>query len=484
MSEAGGKDMNAPMQGENAVMDSVQQKLVDYAMALTYDRLPAQAVHDAKIRIVDTLGALVGGFFDEPSRLARAMAADVPVAGGVSVLGTRYRTTPDLAAFVNSTTSRSVEMNDVAHRHGGRNGHPSDVVAPILGVGEYVHASGKDVVAAVVLAYEVYLRFAESISTPAFDATNFCCLGTAIASGRLLGLDRAQLAQCIAMAVIPNNALNQTRTGQLSMWKAVASGQSSRAGVFAALLARRGMEGPNQPFEGKNGWCNHVAKTALALPTWGGPGVSFRIGDTVIKPRAACFHTLAPILSAEKAASKLAGRVRDIASVKVEIYKAAERATSNVTTGDKMQNPWWNPQSRETADHSVPYCVAAALFDGTVNKDSFDDAHLWNPDLRALLAKIDMEENDEFTAGYAGWPVRHRTRVTVVLANGERIVGESGGEHGDLGDAKSEAEISAKFRLLAEPVLGPKQVDRALDALWKIECMDDVAVIPPLLVLD
>ena len=476
--------MNAPMEKADPRADSVQQKLVSYARGLTFDHLPATTVQDAKIRIVDTLGALIGGFFDEPCRIARGISADAPMVAGVTVIGTRYRTTPDLAAFVNATTSRSVEMNDVAHRHGGRNGHPSDVIAPILGVGEYVHASGRDVVTAVVLAYEVYLRFAESISTPAFDAANFCCLGTAIASGRLLGLDDGQLAQCISMAVIPNNALNQTRTGELSMWKAVASGQSSRAGVFAALLARRGMEGPNQPFEGKNGWCAHVAKTTLALPTWGGADVPFRIGDTVIKPRAACFHTLSPILSAEKAAAKRGGRVKDVAAVKVEIYKASERATSNIVTGDKMANPWWNPQSRETADHSIPYCVAAALFDGTVDKDSFDDAHLWNPDLRALLAKIDMEENDEFTAGYAGWPVRHRTRVTVTFANGERIVGECGGEHGDLGDAKSEAEISAKFRTLTEPVLGPKQVDRVLDALWHIEDMQDVAAIPPMLVID
>ena len=477
--------MNGAMSKADPSVDGVQQKLVAYAESLTYERLPAKTILDAKIRIVDTLGALIGGFFDEPCVIARTMAADVPVVGGATIFGTGYRTTPDLAAFVNSTTSRSVEMNDVAHRHGGRNGHPSDVIAPILGVGEFVHASGRDVLTAVVLAYEVYLRLAESISTPAFDAANFCCLGTAIASGRLLGLDGKQLAQCISMAVIPNNALNQTRTGQLSMWKAVASGQSSRSGVFAALLARRGMEGPNQPFEGKHGWCNHVGKTALTLPTWGGGEVPFRIGDTVIKPRAACFHTLSPILSAEKAAAQLGARLGEVSNVKVEVYRASERTMSNVGSGNNAAgNPWWNPESRETADHSIPYCVAAALFDGTVTKASFDDAHLSNGELRALLSKVDIVENDEFTAGYDGWPVRHRTRVSVTLVGGARIVGDCGGDYGDLGDSKSEAEISAKFRALAENALGAWQVDRILEQLWRFEDIPDVSVLPPMLVLE
>ena len=133
------------------------------------------------------------------------------------------------------------------------------------------------------------------VKTPGFDCANFCCIGAALGAGKLFGLDVDRLAECLSMAVVPNNALNQARTGHLSMWKAVAAGQSGRAGVFAALLAQAGMRGPHMPFEGKNGWTDHVARHPVSLDTFGGPGVPFKIHDTLIKPRASCATTISSI---------------------------------------------------------------------------------------------------------------------------------------------------------------------------------------------
>ena len=209
------------------------------------------------------------------------------------------------------------------------------------------------------------------------------------------------------MAVVPNNALNQARTGHLSMWKAVAAGQSGRAGVFAALLAQAGMKGPHAPFEGKAGWCNHVARqvASRSRPS-AGAAAPFKIHDTLIKPRASCATTISSILAAEKAA-RASRRVDDIEKVTVEVY---ERAKAGMGTGEHH----WNPDSRETADHSIPYVVAAALIDKRLTPSSFGDARLWSPELRALLPKIEVVTNDEFTAAYERVPVEHRTRVTVL----------------------------------------------------------------------
>jgi 2-methylcitrate dehydratase len=258
------------------------------------------------------------------------------------------------------------------------------------------------------------------------------------------------------------------------MWKAVAAGQSGRAGVFAALLAQAGMKGPHTPFEGKAGWAAHVAKQPFELQTLGGRGTAFRIRDTLIKPRASCATTISSILAAEKAAARL-GDVERIERVSVEVY---ERAKRGMGTGEHH----WNPDSRETADHSIPYVVAASLIDKRHTPASFDDARLWDPRLRALLPKIEVVANDEFSAAYERVPVEHRTRVTVVLGDGERLVGEAGGEKGDLSQPKSDAEIAAKFRALSEGVLGRKRVDAALDAAWRLESLSDAAGIPGLLV--
>ena len=461
----------ADIDGKQA--DAIQSRLSGYAAGLRYEELDAETIHAAKVRVIDTLGALIGGFFGEASLIARDVAARMPQPSGATVIGTRLVTAPDVAAFVNGTTARYVEMNDVYHWPGSSGGHPSDVLMPIFGVAESVRASGRDLVLSVVLGYEIYLRMSDAIRTPGFDCANFCCMGAALGAGRLLGLSPAALAECLSMAVVPNNALNQARTGRLSMWKAVAAGQAGRAGVFAALLAQAGMKGPHAPFEGEAGWCNHVARKSFALETFGGRDTRFRIHDTLIKPRASCATTISSILAAEKAAAGIA-HVDQIEKVTVEVY---ERAKEGMGTGEHH----WNPDSRETADHSIPYVVAASLIDKRLTPSSFGDARLWSPELRALLPKIEVVANDEYTAAYERVPVEHGTRVTVMLRDGTRAIGEAGGDKGDLSQPKTDAEIEDKFRTLTECVLGAKRVDAALDFLWHLDSAEDVSRIPPLL---
>ena len=463
---------------EKMEIDHIQESIARYAHGLRYEDFTADAVHAAKVRIIDTIGALLGGFFDESSRLARDVAAETP-ATDATIIGTRIKTTSGMAAFANGTASRCVEMNDYARKPGGRNGHPSDVVMPVFAAAEHMQVSGRDYITAVILAYEVYMRFADAVSDTAFDSVNFCSLGTAVAAGKLWGLSHERLAHCISIAAVANNELGQTRTGRLSMWKAVATGEAGRAGVFAASLARKGMEGPYLPFEGKNGWCKQVAHKQVTLDPMGGKGVRFGVQNSLLKPRAACFHTLASILAAEKVAPRLKDVVKEVTHINVEVYKYKERADAGVS-----EPGWWDPESREVADHSVPYTVAATLMDGTVTPRSFDDAHLWNPELRALLNKIEVVENKEFTAAYGRSPVQHCSRVTVTTRSGERIVGESGGLHGGLAEPWSDAAVADKFRTLSEDFLGAKRANAALDLLWSLEDMKDVSAIPPAFILD
>ncbi len=452
-------------------VDSIQQRLVDYTCRLRDDALPPEAIHAAKVRVIDTLAALIGGFHGEPCRIARGMAARVPDPGGATMIGTSLKTTPDMAAFVNGTTARYVEMNDVYHWPGSSGGHPSDVLMPILAVAEHTRAGGRDFITAVVLGYEIYLRLSDAVQTEAFDCANFACLGTAAAAGKLLGLSADQLAHCISMAAVSNNILRQVRTGHLSMWKAVAAGHAGRSGVFAALLAREGMDGPHLPFEGKAGWCRHVAGQAFSLDVMGGDGHPFKVQDTMIKPRASCASTISSILAAEKVAPSLRNRIAEVERVTVEVY---ERAKVGMGTGEHH----WNPDSRETADHSIPYVVAAALMDGTVTPRQFDDDHRSNPELRALLGKIEVVANADFTQAYERLPVEHRTRVNVVTRRGERFVGESGGDQGDLSNTMSDAQIAEKFLGLSEEFLGARRAKVILDRLWSLEDLKDVAQVP------
>jgi len=107
-------------------------------------------------------------------------------------------------------------MNDVYHWPGSSGGHPSDVLMPIFAAAEYAQATGRDFITAVVLGYEIYLRMSDAVKTPGFDCANFCCMGAALDAGKLFGLNAENLSECLSMAVVPNNALNQARTGHLS----------------------------------------------------------------------------------------------------------------------------------------------------------------------------------------------------------------------------------------------------------------------------
>jgi 2-methylcitrate dehydratase len=452
-------------------VDGTQLKLTEFARKLRYDDLPEDIVHTAKVRVIDTLGSLIGGFFADPCRIARDVAAAMPNDNGATVIGTRMKTSPEMAAYVNAATARYVEMNDIYHWPGALGGHPSDVLTPVLAAAEHMKSSGRDFITGVVLAYEVYQSFSDVFKNVGmgFDHTNFCTLGSAVAAGRLFNLSALQLHQCISMAAVPNVILRQVRMGHYSMYKAVASGHAGRAGVFAAILARAGMEGPHLPFEGKGGWRDHVArdKFEISLGGYGGP---FKIQHSLIKPRACCGTTISSVLAAEHVAP-----LRDLAAVEkitVEVYK---KAKERVGTGEHR----WNPDTRETADHSIPYVVAATLMDGTITPRSFNDAHLWNPELRALIHKIEVVENEEFTRAYIKLPVEHHTRVTVTLTNGEKLVGEAGGAKDELSSPKTDREIEDKFRVLCEEPLGVKQCNALLAQLWKLEDLGDVSVIPP-----
>jgi len=458
-------------------VDKLQERIANYACNLDYKDLPPEIIHAAKVRVIDTLGCLIGGFFAEPSQLARAVAAQVSSPMAATILGTREKSSPEMAAFANATAVRYAEYNDVYQSPGGGGGHPSDVITPILAVAEPTHASGKDFLTAIVLAYEVLLRLADParLDTRGFDYTNFICLTTAIGAGKVLRLSTEQMSQCISLAIVPNNSLAQARNDNLTMWKAMASGQAGKAGVFAALLARQGVEGPNLPFEGAAGWFTVVTGKPISLETIGGNGVPFRTLEARIKPRACCANTISSALATEKARATIKSPA-EVERIVVETY-----AWAKDRSGTKEHH--WHPQTRETADHSIPYVVAATLIDGSVGPRQFADERLFDPNMVALMQKIEVVCNPEFTKSYNRLPQAYCTRVEVVTKDGSKHVGEVSSIKGDISDPLTDAEIEEKFRCQCQEFLGKKRVRAILDSLWQIEKMDVLTEIPPAFVL-
>jgi 2-methylcitrate dehydratase len=247
-----------------------------------------------------------------------------------------------------------------------------------------------------------------------WDQTPVVALGAALGCARLLGLTREQVAHAISLAVVPNLALNQTRTGALSMWKGMAGPQGARAGVFAAYLAREGMTGPDEVFEGKYGlWQQMMRGETFDLPI---PvhfeGHTFAVQQTMIKSFPTRFNCQVPVFAAQKLRAMV--DVREIESLKIEAVRQAFARWVEVPEV-------WRPQTRETADHSLPCTVAMALLDGTITPDMMQRARFKDEDVLALMGRCTIELPDEF-ADIA--PAVRACRLTAKLRTGKSVVAE------------------------------------------------------------
>ncbi len=442
-------------------MDRVLQFLSDYAISLTYQKLPQEVVHQVKRRTIDALGCAMGAYLAEPPKVARAHALEVTADPGATVLGTRHRTAPELAAFANGVMVRYLDFNDAE----AGAGHPSDNIPAVLAAAEYASANARAAITGIVLAYEVQGHFGKLsvLRNRGWDHVTYVALSSAAGAGKALGLTHEQLANALALAATANTTLRQTRVGSLSMWKGCAAGNACRNGVFAALMARRGLTGPEQAFEGPKGFLKQVTGP-IELTPFGGEEQPFMIQTSRLKYFPTDYEAQCAVHPALELRQALGGRVEEIEKVVVDTYDAAVEVAAD--SQDK-----WNPTTRETADHSIPYVLAVVLTNGTVWIDDFAEERIRDPKLHTLMQKIQVRGSEEYTQAY---PEANCFRIEVITRSGERHVREVRYAKGHPKNPMTDEEVEAKFRRLVEPVMGTDQINRILERLWHLEEMHDL----------
>ncbi len=444
-------------------MDKTTSLLSEYSCSLGYEDLDAATIHQVKRTLIDTLGCAMGGYLSEPAKIARTMAGSITGSPSARVLGTRGYSSLDMAAFANGCMIRYLDCNDSYFSPGG--GHPSDMIAAVLAVAAAFARGGRDVITATTLAYEVFCRLSDQVVTGDYgwDQGMFSIVGATCAAGALMRLNQEQMAHAISLALAPNLPLGVTRTGELSMWKGCATASATRAAVFSAQLASQGMAGPSEPFEGRRGlWEQAGVTQKVTLEEFGGGGQQFLINDTTFKFYPSQIHTQAPI----GLAVELHGRVKvqDIESITIESY------SSGVSSPDTEPEKW-DPQTRETADHSIPFLVAMALQDGAVTPGSFTPQRIADPSLRALMSKMTMAEGPGFTERY---PQQYNCRIVVTTSGGEKWEASTSYPKGHKHNPLSDREVDRKFTNLASAVLSEQQCSEALNLLWLIDDEPDM----------
>ena len=461
---------------------TLAQRFARYAHGLAFDHLPAEVVHEAKRRIIDAIGCGLAALREDGPPKARAAMTRLAPSGRATILGTGERTSPDLAAFVNGYLVRYLDYNDTYLSKEAV--HPSDNLAGLLAVAEDVGASGRDLITALVAAYEITCRLADasSIRDRGWDHVTYGSVAVSAGAARLLRCVPDQIEQAINIAAATGINLRQTRVGQLSMWKGAAYGGAGRNAVFAAYLAREGFTGPAPVFEGHRGFIAQVsgpmeippmagedAAAGEGLTRWedeggrpdGETGPRFKVLDTDIKYWPAEYHSQASIaLALDLRRQGL--RPDAVDRVVVRTFKVAVE----IIGGEPEK---WAPATRETADHSMPYLVAAALLDGEISERQFTPERIAGGDIRALMGRIDVVERPDLTAAY---PRGIPTILEIHQCDGSTRSARMDFPPGHSRNPLTDVQIDEKFIRLASPVLG-RQADAALAALRSLESCQD-----------
>lgn len=459
----------------------IADRLAEYTKFLRYEDLPPAAVHEVKRRLLDSLGCAFGAWNAPPCRIARKLARSVKLAHGATLWGTAHKTVPDLATFANGALVRYLDFNDTYLAK--EPAHPSDNIAAVLAIGEATRASGQLVIQAIALAYEVQCRLcdAAALRPRGWDHVTYGPFSSALAAAKVMKLSKAKTLQAINLAGVANIALRQTRVGDLSMWKACAFSNAARNGLFAAMLAGQGMTGPSPIFEGEKGFMNLVSGS-FDLPPFGGEDETqddrapFKILGTYIKQYPVEYHAQTAVeasLSLREELLKSEGEqaFSAIADVEIGSYDVA----IEIIGRDPEK---WHPRTRETADHSFPFCVAVSLMDGAVTHRSFDKKRLADSALASLIQKIRVTRQPEFIGRY---PHAMPTRVTVRTQSGNEYVKQMDYPLGHPRNPMPDHEVEQKFLRLAAGQLDRARAKHVIDLIWQLERVKDISTLMPLL---
>jgi len=455
----------------------LSHELADWACGLKYEHLSAAAVRSAKLFWFDSLGCGLGGSQQEDARILLAHYREMAGAGtearrhGGTEMGgpctcfvSGFRTNPVDAAFLNDHMIRAMDYNDIYWKADPC--HPSDIIAGPLALCEFKGLSGKDLILATVIAYEVEMRLCEfglpGIREYGWHHATLTAFAAPVAAGRVLELTPEQMVQAIGISASRTFTPGAVTAGKLTNMKNTVDPWATRMGVESALLAQRGYSGPEHMIDGKEGLYavfSHVhppaskssgggeaAKFDSAKLVGGLPGAAtdhYKIIDCGMKsfPIEALSH--APLTAMMKVVKENGLKAADVAEIKVEVIARA---------ADILGDPHkYRPDSKETADHSLPYCMAVGLVDGMVTPLQFKEERVMDKSLIPIMDRVKVVANEEFEALF---PKFQPSRVTITTTSGKSFNKRVDVPKGDPRDPMTEEEIAVKFNALGGEVVG------------------------------
>ena len=416
------------------------ERLAGFVERAAYEAIPASAREHLKIRVLDALACAIGAIDGGPVALIRDHVTDLGGSPQCALIG-GGRIAPDRAALFNGALVRYLDFND-SYLAPGETCHPSDNLAAVLAAAELAGRGGAELLTALAVAYQVQCRLSDEapVRDKGFDHVTHIAYAAAAGVAKALGLDPGATANAVAIAGTAFNALRVTRTGALSHWKGLAAPHAASGALHAALLARRGVTGPAEVFEGNKGF-----QEAIAGPytiDWDAEGLD-RAERTVIKRYNAEIHsqaTIEGVLELKREHGIDPGRIERI---EIDTFDVAYHIIGGGEEGEKK-----TIRTKEEADHSLPYMVAVALLDGAVLPAQYEEERIGREDVQSLLRRVEVRPDEAYSRRF---PAEMPCRIGIAMADGRRFEAEKRDYEGfTIRPARWET-VAAKFESLAEP---------------------------------
>jgi 2-methylcitrate dehydratase len=432
-------------------------------------------------RVIDNAAVAAASLTRAPVSAARQQALDhaVSVSGkGATVFGCSIerRTSPEWAAWANGVAVRELDYHDTFLA--ADYSHPGDNIPPILAVAQHVGSDGRALVRGIATGYEIQIDLVRAICLHKHKIDHVAHLGPSAAAGigTLLGLDTETIYQAVGQALHTTTATRQSRKGEISTWKAHAPAFAGKMAVEAVDRAMRGETSPSPIYEGEDGvvaWMLDGPEAAYEVPLPAAGEPKRGILDSYTKEHSAEYQAQAWIDLARKLGTEnpslRQGKGPDGQDIESIVLHTSHHTHYVIGSGANDPQKYDPAASRETLDHSIPYIFTVALQDGAWHHgDSYAPERAAREDTVALWHKVTTAEDDEWTRRYHSDDPNEKAfggRVVIRFADGTEITDEIAVADAHPLGARPFAreDYIRKFRILAEPVLAPAEIERFLE---------------------
>ncbi len=436
----------------------IVERIATFAVAARPVHLTSLIRQLFKRNILDSLGCAIAALPEQPFQALREQFGEYRAPGPCTLIG-GGKTSADQAALFNSGLVRYVDLLDSYMAPGGLC-HPSDNFGTVLAAAEQTGASGEEFMLALAVAYEIQCRFTAAVPVMAngFNHATQLAISAAASAGKLLRLSAGEIANAIAIATVDNISLAWVHAEPVSQWKGFSPGITGMRAIYAAGLAKRGFEGPSGLFEGPDGLERMFAQSIDV--DWENPSLEI-VSQTVLKKYCSLIHgqpVLEAVLDLKRSNGLVAAKVE---RVRCDVFQGAYDFAGGGRYGSKD-----HPQAKEQADYNLKYLVAAALLDNQVGPNQLQPARIQAPDAQALLARVEVHPDEQFTARY---PKELNARITIHTKDQQVLVKKQLGWEGGLTNPMSWDRTVEKFRWLSEPFADEDLRGRLIEAVQQLD---------------